>query len=83
MSITGLNYEFKAYLLWGFLVEESSCSYCEFEICILCPRNTQQRDQIFKQLDDISVPFRINYFLYGSPDFSYNLNCDFLCVELY
>ena len=35
------------------------------------PRYTQQRDELFKQLIDISVPFYMNYVLYGSSDFSY------------
>lgn len=40
-----------------------------------CPRYTQQRVQLFNQFNDISVPFHIKYNLYGSSDFSYNLNC--------
>lgn len=43
-----------------------------------CPRYTQQRVQLFNQFNDISVPFHINYILYGSSDFSYNLNCKIL-----
>lgn len=30
-----------------------------------------QGDELFKQLIDISVPFYMNYILYGSSDFSY------------
>lgn len=37
-------------------------------------RYTQQRDEHFKQLIDISVPFYVNYILYDSSDFSYRYN---------
>ena len=36
-----------------------------------CRKYTQQRDELFKQLIDISVPFYMNYIIYGSSDFSY------------
>lgn len=39
-----------------------------------CPRYNQQRDELIKQLNDVSVHFHINYILDGSSDISYNLN---------
>lgn len=42
-------------------------------VCSLLPKI--DTINISNELSDISVPFHINYILYGSSEFSYNLNC--------
>lgn len=71
-----------------FFIEGRQCLYCvsEFDgnvhfFSLELPRDTQQRLCIFKQLNDISVPFHINNIFYGSSDFSYYLNCIFFKIR--
>lgn len=65
-------YLFKDFFIWCesmFILWVWIWRKCDFSPGY--PRYTQQRDELFKQLIDISVPFYMNYILYGSSDFSY------------
>jgi hypothetical protein len=47
-----------------------------------CPKYTQQRNILLQQFRAIEVPFQIDYILYGSSEYAYNLNCKIICYVL-
>ena len=70
-----------SHLMKDHITYDSHCFYCghdcedNFHFFIECPKYTQQRNILLQQFRAIDVPFQIDYILYGSSEYTYNLNC--------